>query len=109
MTRSPSPPPWRSAASLAADLPIQRDAWLARVLPLLRAIPTDTGIAAELGLARSTWALMRRWLRAEHAAGRLPEWGDAAWPEPVVGARVGAPLRGAARIGRARKHELSCG
>ena len=90
-----SSPPWLRPASLLADLPRTREPWLARVLPVVRAEVVDVRIAASLGVARTTWATWRAWLSAEHAAGRLPEW-SGAWPQPIVGAVPGAPLRGGA-------------
>lgn len=103
----PIVPPWHRSASVAAGLPTDRAAWLARVLPLVASVPVDREIAAALGVtrpvARTTWATWRAWLSSEHAAGRLPEWGADPWPEPLVGARPGAPLRGAVRA----RHEAA--
>lgn len=96
MSRTPLPP-WHSAGSLRAGLPTTRAEWLATVLLWISLGEPDRRACEALGVAPTTWSAWRRWLSAEHAAGRLPEWTGGAWPAPVVGARPGGPLRGAAK------------
>lgn len=65
--------PWEQPASLAAELPCERDAWLACVADAFASAPTRAAAEESLGLNRNVTASWVATLRAEHAAGRLPE------------------------------------
>ncbi len=72
--RGPKPrPPWLTVNSRDADLPTDRAAWLARVLPVLDATASYRAADEALGVPRETATRWCAWLRAEQAAGRLPD------------------------------------
>ena len=66
-------PPWLTTNSRDAGLPTERAAWLARVLPVLDATSSYRAADEALGVPRETATRWCAWLRAEQAAGRLPE------------------------------------
>lgn len=66
-------PPWLSTNSRDAGLPTDRAAWLERVLPVLDATASYRAADEALGVPRETATRWCAWLRAEQAAGRLPE------------------------------------
>jgi len=66
-------PPWLSVTSRDAGLPAERAAWLAAILPALDATASYRAAGERLSVAGATAARWCAWLRAEQAAGRLPE------------------------------------
>lgn len=66
-------PPWLTTNSRDAGLPTERAAWLARVLPVLDSTASYSAADEALGVPRETATRWCAWLRAEQAAGRLPE------------------------------------
>lgn len=67
----PKRPPWQLVGSLRAGLPVERDAWLARVLDVMRAEATHSATADVLGVPLHHVLAWWSWLVTERAAGRL--------------------------------------
>lgn len=82
---APARPPWEHAVSLRANLPADRAAWLARVLPAIDGATTHAQAAAALGVSTQTAARWYAWCAAELAAGGLPEH-----PQPLPPRTAGA-------------------
>ena len=96
--------PWEQPASIAARLPSNRATWLALVGDAFARSASRAEAEARLGLNRNVTASWIATIRAEHAAGRLPEAlplllaydafrAGAAPPEPPPPTRRGRPRK----------------